>query len=72
MNYELQNDVESVLFSESQLNDKVTELGKRISEDYKGKNPILLGILKGSYVFLSDLARKVTIDHTVEVIFIFW
>eukprot|EP01091_Cochliopodium_minus_P020466 TRINITY_DN8966_c0_g1_i1.p1 TRINITY_DN8966_c0_g1~~TRINITY_DN8966_c0_g1_i1.p1 ORF type:complete len:187 (+),score=43.74 TRINITY_DN8966_c0_g1_i1:12-572(+) len=64
--HELINDVESVLFSEEQIKEKILELGNRISNDYKDKKPILLGILKGSYVFLSDLARKVSINHNIE------
>jgi len=47
---------------------KVRQLGKRITKDYKDKNPILVGILKGSFVFLSDLIREIKIPHEVDFI----
>ena len=47
---------------------KVRQLGKRITRDYKDKNPILVGIMKGSFVFLSDLIREIKIPHEVDFI----
>lgn len=54
--------IEKILFSEEEIRQRVKQVGKRISEDYKGKNPVLVGILKGSVVFLADLMRAVDID----------
>lgn len=62
----MNNDVESVLISEEQLKDKVAELGRKISEEYKGKNLMLVSVLKGSCVFLADLMRKITIPLTID------
>ncbi len=50
------------------IEEKVKELGKRITEDYRDKNPILIGILKGGFIFLADLVRQ--IDFNVEIDFI--
>ncbi len=50
-----------VLFSEEQIRNRVLEIGKRISEDYKDKEPLMIGILKGSAVFMSDLLRAIDI-----------
>jgi len=47
---------------------KVGQLGRKIAKDYKDKNPILVGILKGSFVFLSDLMRQIKIPHEVDFI----
>ena len=47
------------LISAAQIEEKVTELAQQIDRDYAGKDTIFLGILKGSYVFMADLARKV-------------
>ena len=54
--------------SESQLAEKISELGAKINNDYLGKDPVLLGILNGAFMFLSDLAKS--IDIPVEIQFI--
>lgn len=59
-------DIERVLLSEAQLQARIKELGKRISHDYAGRRPILIGILKGSVIFLADLLRSVTVECTVD------
>jgi len=58
--------VERVLISESELQAKVAELANQISRDYEGKIPLLVGILKGAFVFLSDLIRHVNIPVHVD------
>jgi hypoxanthine phosphoribosyltransferase len=47
---------------------RVRELGAQLSVDYEGKNPLLIGVLKGSYVFLADLARQMDILCEIEFI----
>lgn len=64
----MERDVKHVLISEEKLRERVAELGKRITEDYKGKDLILVGVLKGANVFMSDLMRKV--DMPIEIDFI--
>ncbi len=54
--------IEKVLFTEQELAAKVKELGARISEDYKGKEIMMVCILKGAFVFASDLMRAVSSD----------
>ena len=56
---EMENDIERVLFSEEQLRTRVQELGEQISADYYGKDPVLISVLRGSFVFMADLARQV-------------
>ncbi len=58
---DINEDIEKVLISEEEIHKKVKELAKRISEDYEGKNPLLVGILRGAAVFLADLAREISI-----------
>ncbi len=53
--------VERVLFSAEEIQAKVKELGRRISEDYQGKEVWLISILKGGAFFLVDLARAITV-----------
>ncbi len=60
------NDIEKVVFSEEDIKEINARLGKQISEDYKGKNPMLIGLLKGSIPFMADLSRQITIPMTQE------
>jgi hypoxanthine phosphoribosyltransferase len=55
-----------VLISEEQIQDRIRNLGKKISGDYQGMDPILVSILKGSFLFLSDLTRALQIPHEVD------
>jgi len=50
-----------VLLSEQVIQKKVEELAVIVSRDYSGKNPILVAVLKGSFIFIADLCRKLTI-----------
>jgi len=49
------------LFSEQQLRERVAELAEQISRDYAGKHPLLVGVLKGAWVFMADLVRRLTV-----------
>lgn len=60
--------IKKTLISAEQIEKRVVELAKQIDEDYKDiKEPlILVGILKGSFIFLADLSRHLTIPHVVD------
>lgn len=60
------NDVKNVLLSEADIADIVKRLGDIISEEYKGKKLLLVGLLKGSVLFISDLMRAVTIPCEID------
>lgn len=60
------NDIQSVLFSQEDLAAMVTRLGEQISRDYKGKNLLLVSILKGSVVFMSDIMRSIDIPCRID------
>ena len=62
----MKKDIESVLVSEEQLKAKIAELGKQISQDYQGKDLLLVSILKGACVFLSDLMRAIDIPLGID------
>jgi len=55
-----------ILFPSSVINDKVSELGNRITEDYSGKDLLLISVLRGGVIFVTDLARKIDIDLTID------
>lgn len=57
----------AVLLSETQILDRIRELGQEITADYRGRTLLLVGILKGAFLFLSDLCRE--LDLPVEVDF---
>ena len=59
MSEELHEDIERVLISQDEIQDKIATLSKQISEDYRGKDLLLVGVLKGAFVFMSDLAREI-------------
>ncbi len=59
-------DIERILYSSSEIETRVQELGKRISEDYAGESLVLVGLLKGITFFLADLAREITRPLAIE------
>lgn len=64
----LQNDIAEILVPEDEIQAKVAELGRRISEDYQGQELLLIGLLRGAIVFLSDLMRAITIPVRLDFI----
>ncbi len=59
-------DIEKVLVSEQELKEITERLGKQISEDYQGKNLLLVSVLKGSVAFMADLMRNITIPCKID------
>ena len=57
----MHNDIQQVLISEEQLQARIAELGKELSAEYAGKNPVVIGVLKGVVVFYADMIRNLTI-----------
>ncbi|NCO66030.1 MAG: hypoxanthine phosphoribosyltransferase [Candidatus Aquicultor secundus] len=64
----LSDDIEDVIVSEEQIKLRVRELGRQISEDYRGKDLMLVGILRGAFVFLADLIREMGISVETDFI----
>ena len=62
----LEQDIERVLVSEEQLAQRVKEIAARIDADYAGKEPLLVSVLRGSFVFMADLVRQITLPCTVD------
>ena len=61
------NMIKEVLFDKQQIADRVAAVGRQISKDYAGKDLLVIGVLKGAWVYLADLVRH--IDNNVEVDF---
>ncbi len=63
---ELYNDVARVLYSKETLEKRIAELGDEISRDYKGKNLLMVCILRGAAVFFADLIRRIDLDLEID------
>jgi hypoxanthine phosphoribosyltransferase len=63
----IHDDVEEVLLSAEALQARVAELGRQLSADYAGRDPVLVSVLKGSIVFLADLIRSMEIPLSVDL-----
>lgn len=59
-------DISEVLFNEHKIQDRIRELAQQITNDYQGKNPVLISILKGAFVFMADLIRSITIPVEID------
>ena len=63
---DLRDNIAQILLSEEQIKAKVSEMAAKISEDYKDKKLLLVGILKGSMVFMADLMRFLDINAKID------
>lgn len=62
----LEKDIAKILITREQLQIRTTELGDAISRDYAGQDLLLVCVLKGAFVFLSDLARAIHVPHAID------
>ena len=61
MKNEMENDIKKVLYSEEAIKARLVELGEELSRDYAGKNPLVLCVLKGASIFISDIVRHMSV-----------
>lgn len=64
------NDIKEVLLTEQQIKDRIAELGRELSEEYAGKNPVIVGVLKGVVVFYADMIRQLTVPCQLDFMWI--
>ncbi len=62
----MQNDIQEVLYSQEVIQQKVQELGAAISRDYEGRNPLVICVLKGAFIFMADLSKNITIPIELD------
>ena len=62
----LEQDIERVLFTEEELKARVAEIAREIERDYQGREIMLISVLRGSFIFMADLARAITLPCTVD------
>ena len=64
MNMDYRNN-HKILINEDELNKRVEEIAREINKKYEGQTLIVVGVLKGSFMFMSDLLKKITVDTEV-------
>lgn len=62
----MHNDIERILISQEQIQEKVAEFAKILSEEYAGKNPVFVGVLKGVVMFFADVVKQVTVPCQLD------
>lgn len=66
----MEKDIQEVLLSQEQIQQRIEELGKILSEEYRDKNPIVVGVMKGVVVFYADMIRKLTVPCQMDFMWI--
>ena len=61
----LEKDIQEVLFSQQQLEERVDQIAQEITRDYAGKEIVLISVLRGSFVFMADLCRRIDLPCTI-------
>lgn len=62
----MNDNIASILLSEEQLKNRIAELGEQITKDYQGKPLLLVGVLKGSMMFMADLMRAIKMNCQID------
>lgn len=60
------NDIQKILLSTEQLQARIKEMGQQISQDYAGKEILMIGVLRGAVIFMADLARAIEIPAAID------
>ncbi|MCI2057760.1 MAG: hypoxanthine phosphoribosyltransferase [Oscillibacter sp.] len=68
MKNELEHDILKVLLTEEQIKARIQEMGEQITEEFQGRRPLFLGVLKGCFVFMADLIRACPLQSDLEFI----
>ncbi|MEF2247604.1 MULTISPECIES: hypoxanthine phosphoribosyltransferase [unclassified Paenibacillus] len=62
----MQKDIKAVLYSEEQIQAKVREMGQQLSKDFNGRNPLVICVLKGAFIFMSDLVKSISVPLEID------
>lgn len=66
----MEENIQSVLLTQEEIQAKVAELGAILTKEYEGKNPIFVGVLKGVVVFFADIIRKIDVPCEIDFMWI--
>ncbi len=62
------NEIKSIMFSEQQIQERIEQMAKQIAVDYAGRRPLVIGVLKGAWIFVADLLRSLELPADVDFI----
>ncbi|NMO97761.1 hypoxanthine phosphoribosyltransferase [Paenibacillus lemnae] len=62
----MQNDIQEILISEEEIQAKVKELGEKLSTAYKDRDPLVICVLKGAFIFMADLVKNITVPIELD------
>lgn len=62
----LHNDIEKILYTEEQIQEKIKELGEVLTREYEGRNPLVICVLKGAFIFMADLVKQLKIPLEID------
>lgn len=62
------NEIKEIMFSEEQIKTRIDEMARQIAADYAGKRPLVIGVLKGAWIFVADLLRALELPADVDFI----
>jgi hypoxanthine phosphoribosyltransferase len=66
----MEQNIQEVLLTEGQIQERIQELGKILSEEYRDKNPVVIGVLKGVVVFYADMIRKIAVPCEMDFMWV--
>lgn len=62
----MDNDIQQILITEEQIKARIAELGRELTAEYAGKNPVIVGVLKGVVVFYADMVRQIKVPCQMD------
>ena len=66
----MERDIQEILLSEEQIRDRIRELGVELTREYEGKDPVIVGVLKGVVVFYADMVRQINVPCQMDFMWI--
>lgn len=66
----MDKDIQKILLSEEDIQNRIKELGKVLTEDYAGKNPVIIGVMKGVVLFYADMIRQIKVPCEMDFMWI--
>ena len=62
----MDNDIQKILITEEQIKERIAQLGQELTREYAGKNPVIVGVLKGVVVFYADMVRQIKVPCQMD------